>query len=92
MSVNRIHYKNIDLTYIYILHNKLKQITIWLSPNKLTLNVIKSHNMYMSFHRSMIQLKYFNIEMVNTILQQVHFIKFKGVLIDDKLNYIRHIS
>ena len=81
--------ETVDKT-IEILNNVLKQITTWLSTNKLTLNVMKSH--YMIFHRSRIKNNNHNIEMGNTTLQQVYFTKFLGVIIDDKLNFIHHIS
>ena len=68
----------------------MKHITTWISANKLTLNVIKSQ--YMIFHRSRIKNNNYNIEMGNTTVQQVNFTKFLGVIIDDKLNCIHHIS
>ena len=46
----------------------------------------------MIFHRSRIKNNNYNIEMGNKTLQQVNFIKFLGVIIYDKLNFIHHIS
>ena len=46
----------------------------------------------MMFHRSRIKNNNYNIEMGNTTLQQLNITKFLGVIIDDKLNFIHHIS
>ena len=62
--------ETVDKT-VDILNNELKLITTWLSTNKLTLNLIKSH--YMLFHRSRSKNNNKNIKIGNTTLQQVNF-------------------
>ena len=67
------------------------KLTVWLSANKLTLNTSKSH--FMIFHRAKLKSSDTNIPVIlsNTILEQVTFIKFLGVIIDNKLTFERHI-
>ena len=54
--------------------------------NKLSINVSKTH--YMVFHRSRRKL----VLLDNTIIKQVTFTKFLGIIIYDKLKWIHHIS
>ena len=50
----------------------------------------KSH--YMVFHRARRKIVHKDIILNNFILQQVHFTKFSGIIIDDKLKWANHIS
>ena len=70
---------------------ELAKLTVWLSANKLTLNTSKSH--FMTFHRAKLKSSDTKIPVIlsNTILEQVTFIKFLGVIIDNKLTFERHI-
>ena len=70
---------------IEILNSELEKISTWLTENKLTLNVSKSH--FMIFHRARIK-----IALGKSRIKQVPFTKFLGVIIDDKLNFDNHIS
>ena len=69
----------------------LAKLTVWLSANKLTINTSKSH--FMMFHCAKLKSLGTNIPVIlsNTILEQVTFIKFLGVIIDNKLTFERHI-
>ena len=81
---------NLDET-IELLNEELNKITTWLSANKLTVNVVKSH--YMIFHRSRIKYTTItNILLGPIALKQVNYTKFLGVIIDDKLNFTNHIA
>ena len=73
------------------LNAELAKLTFWLSANKLTLNTSKSH--FMIFHRAKLKSSDTKIPVIlsNTILEQVTFIKFLGVIIDNKLTFERHI-
>ena len=73
------------------LNAELAKLTVWLSANKLTLNTSKSH--FMIFHRAKLKSSDTKIPVIlsNTILEQVTFIKFLGVIIDNKLTFERHI-
>ena len=46
----------------------------------------------MIFHRSRIKKNNYEIKLNNTSVQQVKFTKFLGIIIDNKLNFINHIS
>ena len=72
------------------LNSELAKLTDWLKANKLSINVSKTH--YMVFHRSRRKLDKQDILLDNTIIRQVTFTKFLGIIIDDKLKWIHHIS
>ena len=69
---------------------ELDKITTWLSANKLTINLVKSH--YMIFHRSRIKNINCDIRLGAMTLKQVNFTKFLGIIIDDKLTFTNHIA
>ena len=73
------------------LNAELAKLTVWLSDNKVNLNTSKSH--FMIFHLIKLESSDTNIPVIltNTILEQVTFIKFLGVLIDNKLTFEHHI-
>ena len=75
---------------IAALNCELAKLTEWLNTNKLSINVSKSH--YMVFHRSRRKINKGNILLDTTILSQVTFTKFLGVILDDKLKWTHHIS
>ena len=77
-------------TMIATLNCDLAKLTEWLNANKLSINVSKSH--YMVFHRSRRRINKGNILLDTTILSQVTFTKFLGVILDDKLKWTHHIS
>ena len=77
-------------TMIATLNCELAKLTEWLNANKLLINVSKSH--YMVFHRSRRKINKGNILLDTTILSQVTFTKFLGVILDDKLKWTHHIS
>ena len=77
-------------TMIAALNCELAKLTEWLNANKLSINVSKSH--YMVFHRSRRKINKGNILLDTTILSQVIYTKFLGVILDDKLKWTHHIS
>ena len=77
-------------TMITSLNCELAKLTEWLNANKLSINVSKSH--YMVFHRSRRKINNGDILLDTTILSQVTFSKFLGVILDDKLKWAHHIS
>ena len=77
-------------TIIATLNCELAKLTEWLNANKLSINVSKSHCMV--FHRSRRKINKGNILLDTTILSQVTFTKFLGVILDDKLKWTHHIS
>ena len=75
---------------IKILNSELTKISTWLTENKLTLNVSKSH--FMIFHRARIKTNSIKLALGKSALKHVTFTKFIGVIIDDKLKFDNHIS
>jgi len=75
---------------VNVMNIELKKITTWLSANKLTINVAKSH--FMVFHRSRIKINSKQILLGDSQLDQINFTKFLGVVIDDKLSFTNHIA
>ena len=72
------------------LNNELGKLIICLNANKLSINVSKTD--YMAFHRARRKVDYKDMKLNNYILQQVHFTKFVGIIIDDKIKWANHIS
>ena len=77
-------------TMITTLNCEFAKLTEWLNANKLFINVSKSH--YMVIHRSIRKINKGDILLDTTILSQVTFTQFLGVILDDKLKWTRHIS
>ena len=72
-------------------NNELNSLNVWLGANKLSINVSKTH--YMVFHRSRWKNNnHNNIFLNNSILTKVNYTNFLGIILDNKLNWINHIS
>ena len=84
MEGNSIH------NVIASLNIELHKLNVWLKANKLSINVAKTH--CMSFHRTRRKEYHNNITLKDSTLMQVNCIKFLGVILDDKLKLIQHIS
>ena len=77
-----------DDTCVLISGNHLNN---WFKANKLSLNTKKLF--FMIFHRSRIKPNVINKVVIdNHRLIQVNSVKYLGVIIDHKLNWIEHIS
>ena len=63
---------------IKILNSELEKISTWLTENKLTLNVSKSH--FMIFHRARIKTDSIKIALGKSRIKPVPFTKFLGVI------------
>ena len=82
------------------LHKLIKQLNIelvsfcnWFKSNKLSLNTEKTF--YMIFHRARLKITEdinLNLIMDNITLSKVSSIKYLGVIVDHKLNWIDHIT
>ena len=73
------------------MNSEIKLISDWLEANKLTLNIDKAY--YMVFHKD--RRKCFgNTELFidNIKIEQTETMKYLGVIIDTKLNWISHIT
>ena len=70
---------------------KLCLLNTWLKAIKLSLNVNKTS--YFVFHRARIKVDNDNsIQMNDTIINSTSHLKYIGVIIDSKLNWIPHIT
>ena len=72
------------------LNKELKEISLWLKVNKLSLNIKKTH--YMVFTSKKKTSDPLNIYIDECCIDKVNCTKFLGVYIDDKLNWKKHIS
>ena len=72
------------------LNKELKEISLWLKVNKLSLNIKKTH--YMVFTSKKKTSDPLNIHIDECCIDKVNCTKFLGVYIDDKLNWKKHIS
>ena len=58
-------------------NNELNRLNVWVGAYKLSINVSKTH---------------YNIFLNNYILTKVNYTKILGIFLDNKLNWINHIS
>ena len=75
------------------LNNALKDLCTWFKSHKLSLKANKTF--YMIFHRSRIKCNNDStrdIIMDNSILRKPSSLKYLGEIVDQKLNWIEHIS
>ena len=72
-------------------NSELCLLNTWLKANKLSLNVNKTY--YLVFHRARIKVDNVNsIRMNDSIINSASYLKYVGVIIDSKLNWIPHIT
>ena len=72
------------------INNELRQVSLWLKVNKLSLNVSKTH--YIVFTRKSNTVTSVDIRIENQAINEVNKTKFLGVIIDKKLTWKEHIS
>ena len=73
------------------INNELKNINSWLTSNKLTLNILKSH--YIIFKRKLTLPLTLEPIIINTkTLNKVSETKFLGITIQDNLKWHKHIN
>ena len=86
-----LHGKHLDDLIIRI-NKELDLLFIWLQANKLSLNGQKTY--YMIFHRARIKLMSHssNVVIGGSTLTEIDEIKYLGVIIDNKLTWISHIT
>ena len=74
-------HKNVDILY-NTMNQELKNITSWLSCNKLSLNVKKTHFMVFKTKRKKLD-QVFEIKINDQQIDKVNYTKFLGLYIDD---------
>ena len=77
---------------IETVNSELQLLSTWLKSNKLSLNTTESY--YAVFHRARMKLPNNSIKLKidNTNIKEVQSIKYLGVILDNKLSWIQHIS
>lgn len=73
------------------INEDLQKIYFWLNQNKLKLNVCKSKYMIVG-ENSVRNLFQENINVNNEEIERVKSLKYLGVTIDEKLNFVEHVS
>ena len=74
-----------------IINIELSKISDWLSANRLSLNVGKSNLLYFT-NKNRSNLKDMKIMINKETLKEVDCAKYLGVLVDNKLNWNKHIN
>ena len=74
-----------------VLNRELKSVHLWLSANKLTLNINKSKYMLFSKHKNT-QLPKLNLKINNSNIQSTSEFNFLGLHINTKLNWDTHVN
>ena len=75
---------------IISMNRELEKLSIWLTANKLSLNISKTH--YMVFDRGKEKTDQYSLFLNNILIDRVKYTKLLGVIIDEKLNWTHHIS
>ena len=80
-----------DLSSLSTITNKeLAKLSIWLTSNKPTLNIDKSHYVFF-LNRARRRATSITLLVSNISLERVTFTEFLGVIIDEKISFTRHI-
>ena len=74
-----------------VLNRELKSVHLWLSANKLTLNINKSKYMLFSKHKNS-QLPKLNLQINNSNIQSTSEFNFLGLHINTKLTWDTHVN
>ena len=79
-------------TPIALMNTELISLNNWFKANKLT-SLTQKKSLFMIFHRSRIKSNSIgNIILDSSKLINVDYVKYLGVIIDHKLNWIEHIA
>ena len=71
------------LTALKLMNKELQKLNTWLTANKLSLHISKTH--YMVFDRGKKKRDHDSLYLNKTLVERVKFTKFLGVIIDEKL-------
>ena len=77
-------------TALQLMNKELQKLNTWLTGNKLSLNISKTH--YMVFDRGKEKKDQESLYLNTILIERVKFTKFLGVIIDEKLTWTHHIS
>ena len=85
---NNLFFQDDDLdNLVFTINSELREVSSWLIANRLTLNVDKS-NIVLFQNKSKLKL---DISLNGEKLKQTAFVKYLGVLIDERLSWDKHI-
>jgi hypothetical protein len=86
-----VYYSSKNVTHIFDNINKdLNSLEDWFKANKLSLNISKTH--YMIFPGQPTKHENLSLKINNEIINQVHKVKFLGMIIDENLTWQEHIN
>ena len=86
-----LHISNKDLTILENEANKeLKKIDNWMKCNKLSINYSKTS--YMIISNKCLKSSAFKININNTEIKCVEYVRYLGILLDNKLSWRFHVS
>ena len=77
-------------TALKLMNKELQKLNTWLTANKLSLNISKTH--YMVFDRGKEKNDQDSLYLNKILIERVKFTKFLRVIIDEKLTWTHHIS
>ena len=76
---------------INVVNKELRSVKRWLDANKLSLNIDKTN--YITFHSSSVKVPCdSDIKIGKKHIKRVKFVKFLGLLLDEHLSWIYHLS
>ena len=85
---NNLFFQDDDIdNLVFTINSELREVSSWLIANRLTLNVDKS-NIVLFQNKSKLKL---DISLNGEKLKQTAFVKYLGVLIDERLSWDKHI-
>ena len=70
----------------------LHDVMTWITKNRLVLNSDKTFVMLIGSRANLKKVESFNVYLNNTLLNRVHSAKCLGVVIDDELNWSKHVD
>ena len=77
-------------TALKLMNKELQKLNTWLTANKLSLNISKTH--YTVFDRCKEKKDNDSLYLNKILIEGVQFANFLGVIIDEKLTWTHHIS
>ena len=87
-----IHYNTNKFDLVRSLNNQMKNLSNWLSLNKLTLNLKKTEAIFFGDARRLKECEELEVNLDGAAIENKGFVKYLGVFIDQKLNWKKHIS
>ena len=90
-DTNAFHSDKCLQTLANTMQDEMNKVTEWLNANKLSINTSKTKFIIFESKTKKYGTK-INLKINNNIIQQAAFVKFLGVIIDEKLTWKNHIS